>query len=77
MKFNVGFCKRIILNNNSIYLEEKFDFFNEISFFEENSSLICESGFNFNKSYNFQEVSFSAKKMKNKGFFEKIFHFFN
>jgi len=66
-----------ILNNNSIYLEEKFDFFNEISFFEENSSLICESGFNFNKSYNFQEVSFSAKKMKNKGFFEKIFHFFN
>ena len=26
-----------ILNKNSIYLEEKFDFFNEISVYEENS----------------------------------------
>ncbi len=66
-----------ILNKNSIYLEEKFDFFNEISVYEENSSTICESGYNFNKSYNFQEVNFFQKKQKNKGFFEKIFHFFN
>ncbi len=65
-----------ILNKNSIYLEEKFDFFNEISVYEENSSIICESGYNFNNSYNFQEVNFSQKKYKNKGFFEKIFHFF-
>ena len=66
-----------ILNKNSIYLEEKFDFFNEISFFEENTNLICESGFNFVQSENFQEVSFQTKKRKNKGFFEKFFHFFN
>jgi len=66
-----------ILNKNSIYLEEKFDFFNEISFFEEDSTLICESGFNFGKEKKFQEVSFQTKKSKNKGFFEKFFYFFN
>ena len=65
-----------ILNNNSIYLEEKFDFFSEISFFEENTTLVCESGFNFNQSGKFQEVNFLKKKTKNKGFFEKFFHFF-
>tara|TARA_Y100000590_G_scaffold356220_1_gene410333 strand:- start:2731 stop:3897 length:1167 start_codon:yes stop_codon:yes gene_type:complete len=66
-----------ILNNNSIYLEEKFDFFSEISFFEENTTLICESGFNFNQSGAIQEVNFYPKKPKNKGFFEKFFNFFN
>ena len=66
-----------ILNKNSIYLEEKFDFFNEISFFEENTTLICDSGFNFNQLGKSQEVSFLQKKPKNKGFFEKFFHFFN
>ena len=65
-----------ILNNNSIYLEEKFEFFSEISFFEENTTLICDSGFNFNQSGKFQEVNFLQKKTKNKGFFEKFFHFF-
>ena len=66
-----------ILNKNSIYLEEKFDFFNEISFFEENTTLICESGFNFNRSGISREVNFLPKKPKNKGFFEKFFNFFN
>ncbi len=66
-----------ILNKNSIYLEERFDFFNEISFFEENSTIICDSGFNFNQLDKSQEVSFLPKKLKNKGFFEKFFHFFN
>ena len=66
-----------ILNKNSIYLEEKFDFFKEISFFEENTLLICDSGFKFKTSKNFQEVNFLPKKPKNVGFFEKIFHFFN
>ena len=65
------------VDNNSIYLEEKFDFFSEISFFEENTTLICDSGFNFNQSGKFQEVNFLRKKSKNKGFFEKFFHFFN
>ena len=66
-----------ILNKNSIYLEEKFDFFSEISFFEENTSIICDSGFNFVQSSKSQEVNFLPKKPKNKGFFEKFFHFFN
>ncbi len=66
-----------ILNKNSIYLEEKFDFFSEISFFEENTNLICDSGFNFIQSENSQEVNFLPKKPKNKGFFERFFHFFN
>ena len=66
-----------ILNKNSIYLEEKFDFFNEISFFEENTTMICDSVFNFNQSDKTQEVNFLPKKPKNKGFFEKFFHFFN
>lgn len=66
-----------ILNKNSIYLEEKFDFFSEISFFEENTTIICDSGFNFNQLSKSQEVNFLPKKSKNKGFFEKFFHFFN
>ena len=66
-----------ILNKNSIYLEEKFDFFSEISFFEENATIICDSGFNFNQLDKSQEVNFFPKKPKNKGFFEKFFHFFN
>ena len=66
-----------ILNKNSIYLEEKFDFFSEISFFEENTTIICDSGFNFNQLGKSQEVNFLPKKPKNKGFFEKFFHFFN
>jgi len=66
-----------ILNKNSIYLEEKFDFFSEISFFEENTDIICDSGFNFNQLSKSQEVNFLPKKPKNKGFFEKFFHFFS
>ena len=66
-----------ILNKNSIYLEEKFDFFSEISFFEENANIIRDSGFNFIQLDKSQEVNFFPKKPKNKGFFEKFFHFFN
>ena len=66
-----------ILHKNSIYLEEKFGFFDEIIFFEENSNIICESSFNFKQLDKSQEVSFLTKKPKNKGFFERFFHFFN
>jgi len=66
-----------ILNKNSIYLEEKFDFFSQISFYEENTNIICDSGFNFNQLDKSQEVNFLPKKPKNKGFFEKFFHLFN
>ena len=66
-----------ILNKNSIYLEEKFDFFSEISFYEESTTSICESGVNFIQSNKSQEVNFFPKKPKNKGFFEKFFHYFS
>jgi cell division protein FtsA len=66
-----------ILNKNSIYLEDKFVFFKEICFFEENSKSICQSGFNFIQMNKSQEVNFVPKKPRNKGFFEKFFHLFN
>jgi len=66
-----------ILNKNSIYLEEKFDFFNEIIFFEENTTLVCESGFNFYSSEKPHEVNFYPKKSKKIGFFERFFNIFD
>jgi len=63
-----------ILNKNSIYLEDRFNFFNEMSFFEENTESISRSGFNFLINANFNEVSFMAKEPKKSGFFEKLFH---
>ncbi len=66
-----------ILNKNSIYLEDKFDFFKEISVFEQSTEQICETGFTFKKFHDSQEVGFLPKKPKNKGFFEKIFHLFS
>ena len=66
-----------ILNKNSIYLEEKFDFFKEINFFEENSKSICQSAYNFVQMNKSQEVNFVTKKPRNKGFFEKLFHLFD
>ena len=66
-----------ILNKNSIYLEEKFDFFKEINFFEENTKSICQSAFNFIQMNKSQEVNFVPKKPRNNGFFEKLFNLFN
>ena len=65
-----------ILNKNSIYLEDKFNFFNEMSFFEESPESICRAGFNFLKNANLHEVSFMTKEPKKTGFFEKLFHLF-
>ena len=36
-----------ILDKNSIYLENKFNFFKEMNFFEETTNTICQSGYNF------------------------------
>ena len=66
-----------ILNKNAIYLENKYDFINEMNFFEENVESICRSAQNFtNKNYN-NEVNFVSKKPKKIGFFEKLFDLFN
>ena len=66
-----------ILSKNSIYLEDKFDFFKEINFFEESAKSICQSAFNFTQLNKSQEVNFIAKKPAKKGFFEKLFHIFD
>ena len=65
-----------ILNKNSIYLEDRFNFFNEMSFFEESTESICRAGFNFLNNANLYEVSFMTKEPKKRGFFEKLFHLF-
>ena len=65
-----------ILNKNSIYLEDRFNFFNEMSFFEESTESICRAGFNFLNNPNLYEVSFMTKEPKKRGFFEKLFHLF-
>ena len=65
-----------ILYKNSIYLEDRFNFFNEMSFFEETSESICRAGFNFLKNSNLHEVSIMTKEPKKTGLFEKLFHLF-
>jgi len=66
-----------ILNKNFIYLENKFNFFKEMNFFEESASTICQSGYDFNKKNYLYEVNIVSKKPKKNGLFEKLFHFFN
>ena len=65
-----------ILNKNSIALYERFDCFKEINFFEENTTLVCESGYNFKLINNPQEIYLVPKKLKKSGFFERFFYFF-
>ncbi len=65
-----------ILNKNSIYLEDRFNFINEMSFFEESTESICRAGFNFLKNSNLHEVSIMTKEPKKTGLFEKLFHLF-
>jgi cell division protein FtsA len=65
-----------ILDKNFIYLENKFNFFSEMNFFEESTDTICQSGYNFSKKNNYHEVNVISKKPKKYGFFEKLFHLF-
>ncbi len=66
-----------ILDKNFIYLENKFNFFSEMNFFEESTDTICQSGYNFSKKNNYHEVNIISKKPKKSGFFEKLFHLFD
>ncbi len=65
-----------ILNKNSITLNEKFDYFDEINFFEENTTLVCDSGYKFIQMKNPSEISLVPKKSDKYGFFEKMFNLF-
>ena len=64
-----------ILNKNSIFLDEKFNYFNEINFFDENSTLVCDSGYKFITTEKPNEISVVPKKIGKYGFFEKIFNY--
>ena len=66
-----------ILNKNSIDLKEEFNFFSEMNFFEENSELICNSGMKYFNSEDIEEVEIIPKKTKKKGFFARLFYYFN
>ena len=65
-----------ILDKNSILLDEKFNYFNEINFFDENSTLVCDSGYKFITTEKPHEISVVPKKISKYGFFEKIFNYF-
>ena len=65
-----------ILNKNSIFLDEKFNYFNEINFFDENSTLVCDSGYKFITTDKPHEISVVPKKIGKYGFFEKVFNYF-
>lgn len=66
-----------ILNESSIYLENKFSFMQKMNFFEETVEGICKSGENFLKSLISSEEYLNTKKRKKYGFFERLFHLFS
>lgn len=66
-----------ILSKNSIYLKEQYNYFDEMSFFEESSEIICGTGHSYIINKDPYEITLTSKKPKNRGFFEKIFYLFS
>ena len=66
-----------ILDSNFIHIKETVPLFEEIDFLIESGLNICESGLKLSKGLNKQEVLMVPKKIVTKGFFEKLFRFFN
>ena len=56
--------------------KDKISFSNDIDFLEETLEDVCQSGLKFEAGLNKQEVVLIAKKQTKRGFFEKLFHFF-
>ena len=65
-----------ILNNKYIDMKETTPLVDEIDFFEESTTNICESGLKLMQGINKQEVLIIPKKLKKKGLFERLFYFF-
>ena len=65
-----------ILDNKYIDMAETTPLIEEIDFYEESTSNICESGLKLFEGINTQEVQLVPKKHKNKGLFERLFYFF-
>ena len=66
-----------ILDSNFIHIKETVPLFEEIDFLIESGLNICESGLKSSNGLNKQEVLMVPKKIVIKGFFEKLFRFFN
>ena len=66
-----------ILDSNFIHIKETVPLFEEIDFLIESGLNICESGLKLSNGLNKQEVLMVPKKIVIKGFFEKLFRFFN
>ncbi len=61
-----------LFNNNSFYLEDKFDF-KSINFFSESDDIICDTG----AKYYLSETKLPEVQSKKQGIFEKFFNFFD
>ena len=66
-----------ILSKNSIFLNEDYNFFKEMSCYEESADIICSAGQNYLLKDNLFEYFMVTKKTKKKGFFEQLFYYFN
>ena len=66
-----------ILDKNSIYLKDEYKFFNDMTFFEENTDLICRAAYLFHTSEKSDEILIVPKTYKKQGFFEKLFYYFS
>ena len=64
-----------ILDKNSIYLKDEYKFFNDMTFFEENTASICGAGYFFHTSEKSDEILIVPKTYKKQGFFEKLFYY--
>ena len=65
-----------ILDNKDIDIRETTPMVEEIDFFEESTSSICQSGFKLLNGANKQEVVMIPKRLEKKGLFERLFYFF-
>ena len=65
-----------ILDNKDIDIRETTPMVEEIDFFEESISSICQSGFQLLNGANKQEVVMIPKRLEKKGLFERLFYFF-
>ena len=72
--------KMILMGEGSKILDnehkDKISFSNDIDFLEETTQDICHSGLKQSMGLNKHEVIVVPRKQVNKGFFEKLFHFF-
>jgi cell division protein FtsA len=72
--------KLVLMGEGSLILDNNYKneiiFSNDIDLLDESLNDICQSGLKVINGINKQEVVIIPKKVKKKGFFERLFHFF-